>query len=318
MTRGITFVFLGMLCACGGRAAELNAERRPTPDRFSIAAGGDVMLGRVGDDGFRSVADAESLIGIGSVFADAQIGLVNLESSVCPDLVDADGERVILCAPPASVAAFDIDGIDVVSIANNHIGDGGEDGAHALLSELAERGIEVAGATGDAPTVVGVDPPVAIFAATTTPPFGDARTFPLDVPVLPTDRLADTLCPRIAETLAERLDAIVVVSLHWGTEDAPEPTREQVDAAHALVGCGAHLIVGHGPHVLQRADRLGSSAVLYSLGDLRFDNEMPGRQRSAIATVSFERGELGWAVDTIAWTGVDVGGAQREPTVLSQ
>ena len=272
------------------------------------------MLGRVGGDGFRSVASAESLAGIGSVFADAQFGFVNLESSVCPDTIGADGERVILCAPTQSLSAFDMGGIDVVSVANNHIGDGGADGARALLSELAERGIQVTGATGNAPTVVGADQPVAFFAATTTPPFGDARTFPLEVPVIPTDRLADTLCPRITDALTELPDAIVAVSLHWGIEDAPEPTRDQVDAAHAIVGCGANLIVGHGPHVLHRADLLDGSAVLYSLGDLRFDSDVPGRQRSAIATVSFDRGELGWVVDTVEWTEIDVGGSVAEPS----
>lgn len=66
---------------------------------------------------------------------------------------------------------------------------------------------------------------------------------------------------------------VVVVSIHWGTEDSHTVTDAQRTLAHKMVGWGADVILGTHPHVIQpiefvQRESTGYKAlVIYSLGN---------------------------------------------------
>lgn len=66
---------------------------------------------------------------------------------------------------------------------------------------------------------------------------------------------------------------VVVVSAHWGTEDSTTINTDQQAAAKLFSELGADVIIGTGPHVLQKVESIpradgGSTLVFYSLGNM--------------------------------------------------
>ena len=59
--------------------------------------------------------------------------------------------------------------------------------------------------------------------------------------------------------------------MHWGHERVTLPPPEARVLARKFAEAGAALVVGHGPHVVQGCERIGETAVYYSLGDAVFD-----------------------------------------------
>ncbi|MNL20678.1 Capsule biosynthesis protein CapA [compost metagenome] len=66
---------------------------------------------------------------------------------------------------------------------------------------------------------------------------------------------------------------VVMVSMHWGVEDLSEVSPDQKQAVALLGLLGVDVVIGTGPHVLQKAEILsrpdgGRMVVWYSLGNM--------------------------------------------------
>ncbi|HLA90886.1 MAG TPA: CapA family protein [Gemmatimonadaceae bacterium] len=74
---------------------------------------------------------------------------------------------------------------------------------------------------------------------------------------------------------ASRLADYVVVSMHAheGGARSSEPAEFLVTFARAMIDAGAHVFVGHGPHVLRGIEIYKGKPIFYSLGDFIFQNE---------------------------------------------
>jgi poly-gamma-glutamate synthesis protein (capsule biosynthesis protein) len=86
---------------------------------------------------------------------------------------------------------------------------------------------------------------------------------------------------------------IVVACFHWGNEYQFIPTKRQREAAAFSVERGAHIVIGTHPHVLQpmeitSSDR-GYSLTAYSLGNFISYQRIIPRERSAILAVDVEK-----------------------------
>lgn len=83
---------------------------------------------------------------------------------------------------------------------------------------------------------------------------------------------ADALLSELMTTAHSNADA-VVVSMHWGTEDSNEINLDQQTTAQTLANLGADVIIGTGPHVVQKATWLTGqngrkTLVWYSIGNM--------------------------------------------------
>lgn len=66
---------------------------------------------------------------------------------------------------------------------------------------------------------------------------------------------------------------VVIVSAHWGTEDSHQVNSDQLQTAQEMADLGADVIIGTGPHVLQKVSMLsrqdgGQTLVWYSIGNM--------------------------------------------------
>jgi poly-gamma-glutamate synthesis protein (capsule biosynthesis protein) len=294
------------------------------PPTTTLAFVGDVMLGR----GVAQALDGDweaAFAGVRPWLAEADLALANLESpltdalplSLSPPLgmlplslssllgmlplplsppTGGDEEGYDLRAPLEAVAALRAAGFDVVSLANNHALDAGQAGLRETVDTLHAAGI-AALVDGETGTLVGWDTGKLgnwspVHQSTSLPVY---RLLAFDDSAAPLD--VGAAAGAVAEA-AEEAD-LVIVSIHWGGEYQAAPSLRQQAIARRLSQAGAALIVGHGPHVLQRIEWVGGTLVAYSLGNFLFDQPYPADCRwGAILRITL-RGERIVAVEAL-------------------
>jgi poly-gamma-glutamate synthesis protein (capsule biosynthesis protein) len=77
---------------------------------------------------------------------------------------------------------------------------------------------------------------------------------------------------RVSKDIAELKEQakIVVVSFHWGNEGVNYPNNAQMDLGRFSIDCGADLVLGHHPHVIQGIENYNGKNIVYSLGNFVF------------------------------------------------
>jgi len=63
---------------------------------------------------------------------------------------------------------------------------------------------------------------------------------------------------------------VIVFAPHWGAENYYKPGNVQVDAGHAAIDAGAHIVWGSHPHVLQPVEEYNGGIIYYSMGNFSF------------------------------------------------
>jgi poly-gamma-glutamate synthesis protein (capsule biosynthesis protein) len=183
------------------------------------------------------------------------------------------GDPPRLGAPPEAAAAMRRAGIDVLSLANNHVWDQRVEGLVETIAALDGAQIAHVGVAPDeddapGPRVVERGGVRVAFVAFTVDLQGHPGTRRPAVRVATWD---DRRARAALERARDRAD-VVVASMHWGLGYRHDDRSEQRTQAAFLVRHGADLVLGHGPHVLQRVERLasprGDALVVYSLGNL--------------------------------------------------
>ena len=244
----------------------------------TLALLGDIQLGRGVAQAHAGVAGEEALAYLQPTLEGVDLALANLESPLSGQPLAYQGGGYNLCAPAESVNTLAASGIDLVSLANNHIDDCAPGGTASTLNILESAGLAgIAGSASPARrSIHGVQ--LALLA------FDDVSTALEEKSVLQTVRQADQSAD------------VVIVSLHWGAEYQASPTTRQRALAQSLADAGADVIWGHHPHVLQPLEYLprpnGQPPALaaYSLGNALFDQ--PGSEdtnRSALLLVKIDR-----------------------------
>ena len=239
--------------------------------RISIASVGDMMIGTdyprnhlPDDDGVSFLADVTPELSA------ADIAFGNLEGV----LVDG-GEPGKKCSNPNACYLFRSPtryaehyrnaGFDVLSLANNHARDFGEEGRTSSMEAITAAGMHHSGRVDDFASFEHNDLRIAVLAYAVT----KNSNMLLDY------ELAFTTVAGFAET-----HDIVVVSFHGGAEGADvthvpfaeeeyygEPRGDVVWFARGVVDAGADLVIGHGPHVVRGMERYKDRLIAYSLGN---------------------------------------------------
>ena len=239
--------------------------------RVSIASVGDMMIGTdyprnhlPDDDGVSFLAN------VAPVLSAADIAFGNLEGV----LVDG-GEPGKKCSNPNDCYLFRSPtryaqhyrdaGFDVLSLANNHARDFGEEGRTSSMEAIAAAGMYHSGRVDDFASFEQNGLKIAVLAYAVT----KNSNMLLDY------ELAFTTVAKFAAS-----HDIVVVSFHGGAEGVDvthvpfaeeeyydEPRGDIVWFARGVVDAGADLVIGHGPHVVRGLERFKDRLIAYSLGN---------------------------------------------------
>jgi len=211
--------------------------------------------------------------------------IVNLETSITAGGEPWPGKGIHYRMHPGNVSLLSTAGIDVCSLANNHVIDWGYGGLTETHETLRKARIRTAGAgrtrtEAEAPAVVEVRGKgrVIVFS------FGaESSGIPEEwVPL--TDRPGVNLLPDLSEAAASRIGAkvraikrpgdVVVASIHWGGNWGYDIPSSQQRFAHLLLDRGGvDLIHGHSSHHAKGIEVHQGKLILYGCGDLITDYE---------------------------------------------
>ena len=97
------------------------------------------------------------------------------------------------------------------------------------------------------------------------------------------------IAARIKTLKEEKGCDIVVVSLHWGTEEEMLQSGGQMALAKKVIDAGADLIWGHHPHVVQPLHFYKGKPVFYSTGNFTFGTMSKVDPATGIFQVLYER-----------------------------
>lgn len=205
-------------------------------------------------------------------FAEADFRIVNLEA---PIAVRPKSPLIRKTGPHLSAAKETILpllqrlGVDLVTLANNHIMDLGLPGLRETLQCLDRAGIRTVGAGLDLEEAVrpfifekdGMAVAILNFAENewASAARGKAGASPLDV-------IGNLAQIREARKSCE----LVIVIVHGGQEDVPVPTPRMVKLCRFYAENGASVVVGHHPHCLSGYEIHAGSPIFYSLGNFLF------------------------------------------------
>jgi hypothetical protein len=257
------------------RASPARAEQRRSP----LGSGNPVVLAFGGDIHFEGVLSSKLSTSPSTVLAPiaptlnrADIAVANLETAVT-DTGFAASKQFVFRTPATAFSALRGGSLDVVSMANNHGMDYGEQGLRDSLAAARRYrfpvvGIGLDGKRAYAPfrrTVKGQR--IAILAATQV--LDDHLISSWSAGPRKPGLASAKDVPRLVQEVrrARASSDTVVVYLHWGVELEGCPTADQRSLARALVAAGADVVVGGHAHRLLGAGKMGNAVVGYGLGN---------------------------------------------------
>ena len=207
---------------------------------------------------------------------DFRIG--TLEAAIGTDLpydpVKMAGRQNIIYARDEDFFRVKEMGFDLVSLANNHVLDLGEEGLKNTINNLDNASIKHVGGDMDdvsaaKPVILSKDGvSVAVFAYCLGSKYlgyvefagkDKAGTNPFDL-------------EKVKEEIknAKKEYDYVIVMPHWGLEYHMEPRRECIFFAKQMIMAGADAVLGSHPHVAQPCVKYKQGFICYSMGNFLF------------------------------------------------
>ncbi len=265
------------------------------PDPIVLRAAGDFGLVRCTYAKQRDFGDfTRAFSQIGPWLAEADMTIGSSDFSIS-DAGEPFGciETFSLLAPPQTVEGYVYAGIDLVTIAANHVKDCGQTGFCGdepffnTINNLRNAGIMTVGGGANLAearkpgilTVKGVrfaflgydEIGTHVMAGPSTP-----GTAPLEEDYLREDIAA-----------AKRQADVVIVMPQWGVEYTADPTLRQRAMAEVAVEAGADLIVGNGAHWVAAAEVIDDAFVAYALGNFVYDQDwsIPTQQGAVLEAI---------------------------------
>ncbi|ATB40531.1 poly-gamma-glutamate biosynthesis protein [Cystobacter fuscus] len=213
------------------------------------------------------------------------VRLINLETSITTSEAWWPDKGIHYRMNPAHAACLTAARIGCCALANNHVLDWGYEGLRETLATLRSVGIATAGAGAHleqarAPAMLDVPGKgrVAVFS------FGTRSSGIPPEWVASADRpgveLLENLAPATARGIGARVRAIkntgalVIASIHWGSNWGYEVPSAQREFARALIDeAGVDVVHGHSSHHPRGIEVHRERPILYGCGDFLNDYE---------------------------------------------
>ena len=211
------------------------------------------------------------------ILRDADICMMNCEFSISDRGSPLCGKLYTFRAAPQNADFFNSVGCDIVSLANNHVFDYGEDAFFDTMSNLYEYGIPHVGAGHDLEEAMEYRSFIAGGFKIGFVAASNAENYRLTPGADVNER--GILLMYDPENVLSAIDRAVsecdftVVYVHWGTENSTAVNENQRSLRDLFIDHGAGMIVGAHPHVLQEDEMFRGVPVIYSLGNFWFNME---------------------------------------------
>lgn len=228
-----------------------------------------------------------------SILKDSDILFGNLEGDVS-DKGNNVGSKYSFRMNPEVLLALKKAGFDIVSFANNHVGDWNIEAFKDTLSRLKEIDILKTGAGLNKeeavnPTIIEKNGIKFGFLG-----FSDVGPKWLEAK----DKTSGILLasdPQINQIIvdAKMKCDVLIVSFHFGEEYKTIHNKRQEYLAHTAIDNGADIIIGHHPHVIQDIEKYKGKPIVYSLGNFIFDQHFSKEtMRGMLFSITYKNKDL--------------------------
>lgn len=203
------------------------------------------------------------------IFGEDDLTVVNFEGTLS-ERGEREAKQFAFRGSPDYVNILTGSSVEAVNLANNHSMDYGEISLEDTKQYIKNAGIEYCRGEEDV-SVTEING--------------------IKVGLVGINYLNDVMKTELESAIgkAESMGAeLIILSIHWGIEKATQPNSEQINAAHRAIDCGADLVIGTHPHVLQGFEKYKGKYICYSLGNFSFGgNNAPSDMDTAIFRQTF-------------------------------
>lgn len=203
---------------------------------------------------------------------------------VCSEISNKEGteSKQFIIAPEDSKS---IKHLDFYGVANNHVMQHGAEAYQQMVGYIGSKGAQYAG-TYDKPSTVfehqGKKVSVTVFNQRP-----ENFTKPPQYWAMPE-------YDEVKKELQAQQTDYRIVYVHWGVEFINYPYNDQKQFAHFLVDCGADLIIGMHPHVMQGYEVYNGKYIFYSLGNCVFNMPWEPTKYSLQVNVDLETSDVSY------------------------
>lgn len=272
----------------------LLADVQKRPRTLKILVAGDVMFNWGLRETRQKRGDFAPVEGLIPLFLEADLRMVNLETPIANSQEEMDESKsYVFNAKPEDISLLKKINIDLVFLGNNHSMDYGKKGLEDTIENLKKENILFAGMGKNIkeafkPNEITIRNKSLNLISVSN--IGEARLFATDTK----PGVAPLQLNRLKKIIEEKenKDKIQMLSVHWGVEYSPEPTKEQIKQAHELVNFGFTVVIGHHPHIPQGVEKYKNGVIIYSLGNFLFGSRNQYLNHNIAVMLHFENKEL--------------------------
>ena len=211
------------------------------------------------------------------IMTSSDVMIANSEFTVSSRGAKIPNKMYTFRAKKERLSIYDEMGVDMVTLANNHVYDYGADAFLDMLDAFNEYKIPHIGAGHNSEeakkpfyfiingykfafvSATRAEKFILTPGATDTEP-GVFRCYD------PTDMI------NLIKELRPNNDYVIPI-IHFGRENSHSLEDEQVSSAKAYIDAGADMVVGHHAHTLQGIEIYNDKPIIYNLGNFLFNNE---------------------------------------------
>ncbi len=247
-------------------------------ENISLIAVGDFLLDRNIGNRMKETNDYHFPIeNTKDILRSGDLTFCNIECPICEG-AKIGITQVTFRADPETVEALTYGGFDVISLANNHTMDFGEDCLIKTFDYINEAYIEYVGAGKNiqearTPLIKEIkDTTIAFLAyndSDVVPSYYFASENSAGTNEMDISRLQEDI-GKIKNGEYGDVD-LIIVSMHSGTEFTPIPNSRQTSFARAAIDAGAEIVLGHHPHAVQHIEQYNGKYIVYSMGNFVLD-----------------------------------------------
>lgn len=261
---------------------------------LSVAIAGDICMRNLTD-----IMDAEfsreALKEIQPVLDSADVRMINLENAIIDGGTAIHKSGPPLKGSPKNLVFLKEGHFDCAILANNHVGDYGEEGVYSTLEALDKEGIAHVGAGRNldesyVPWYYEANGCKLAVIAICENEFGIAEADKAGTAGFNMYRVLHAI--KNAKASAD----FVIVVMHGGNEYNPIPSPRIVSLYRTFVDLGADAVIGMHPHCMQGFETYNNAPIVYSTGNFLFSKSIAEDKKSPwyygyLPYITFEKGK---------------------------
>ena len=206
------------------------------------------------------------------LFLDTDINLINLEATLTTST-----QKVLKTfnfkASPDKINSLNAAKVTIANLANNHILDFSTEGLIETIQTLDAAGIKHVGAgmnvkeASEPALVIKNNITTGVLGFTDNEPGWKAGNSAVGVNYIDISEKNDRYKALQSIIQLPKKADIIIVSIHWGPNLKPEPSKKFIVFAHEMIDAGADIIHGHSAHNFQGIEIYNHKLILYDTGD---------------------------------------------------